>query len=99
MFDGCLFSPLEPYLEEKYNSAAPASGKKFNISQYCRIIIEFMLNLESQVIPNVDLTIAQYPIIDEAFLTVLGVIIEKNYNFFIGKTGIFDNMVGNYGIS
>lgn len=60
-------------------SGAPVSGKKFNILQYCRIIIEFMHHLESQVIPNCDLSISQFPIIDEAFITVLELIIDRQH--------------------
>lgn len=52
-------------------STSPMSGKQYNISQYQRIIAEFMKILELQVIPNAELTFSQYPIIDESMLTIL----------------------------
>ena len=50
---------------------SPISGKQYSGLQYLRIIAETVTELERQVIPNVEMTISSYPIIDEAILSLL----------------------------
>lgn len=63
-------------------SSSPTSGKQYTIGQYKRIIAEFIHILEGQVIPNAELTYSQYPIIDEAMLAILELIVIA-----LGDTG------------
>ena len=48
------------------------------MNQYKRIIAEFLKLIETQVIPNAELTSSQYPIIDEAMLAILELIIQTH---------------------
>lgn len=56
-----IFSP-EFMLEE--NPSSPSSGKNYSDLQYKKIVAEFMSILMHQSIPNFELTILSYPIVD-----------------------------------
>ena len=56
-------------LEE--NPSSPSSGKNYSDLQYKKIVAEFMEVLMRQSIPNFELTILSYPIVDEALVKIL----------------------------
>ncbi len=59
---GIIFHPT--FLQEDGEMLSPISGRGCNDKQYKRIIADFIELMENQSIPNFELTLMEYPIVD-----------------------------------
>jgi hypothetical protein len=55
----------------------PSSGKNYTDLQYKKFIAEFIEIMIYESIPNFELMIMKYPIVDEAMLRVLGGLVGR----------------------
>lgn len=58
---------------------SPSSGRTYTDRQYKRVLAEFIELMLQQSIPNFELTLMEYPIVEEALIRIMEGLIEKCY--------------------
>jgi hypothetical protein len=75
IFKNVIFHPA--LLLEDTDMQSPSSGRSYTDRQYKRIIADFIEVMIHQSIPNFELTLMEYPIVEEALVRSIENLISK----------------------